>query len=52
MYEWTDWNAGWNGKAKNGSPAPDGTYYYIVTAKGDDGKDYDYTGFIQLIRAR
>lgn len=52
MYEWTDEHAGWNGKAKNGSPAPDGTYYYIVTAKGDDGKDFDYTGFIQLIRAK
>lgn len=52
MYEWTDENGGWNGQAKNGSPAPDGTYYYIINGKGADNKDYMYTGFIQLLREK
>lgn len=50
MYEWSDYNSGWNGKSKNGADAPDGTYYYIIQGKGVDGKDYSYTGFISLIR--
>jgi gliding motility-associated-like protein len=50
MYEWTDQNAGWNGKAKNGKPAPDGTYYYIINGKGIDKKEYVYTGYLQLLR--
>lgn len=52
MYEWNDSSAGWNGQAKNGSPAPDGTYYYIINATGIDNKDYLYTGFVQLIREK
>jgi gliding motility-associated-like protein len=48
LYEWTNEDAGWNGSAKNGKPAPDGTYYYIVSGKGVDGKAYDFTGFVQL----
>ncbi|MBL7883008.1 MAG: gliding motility-associated C-terminal domain-containing protein [Bacteroidia bacterium] len=51
MYEWTNADSnGWNGSAKNGSPAPDGAYYYIITAKGADNKEYNTTGYIQLIR--
>jgi len=51
MYEWTNSQSqGWNGNAKNGSPAPDGTYYYIVEGKGLDNKEYNTTGYIQLIR--
>ncbi|MCW3086377.1 MAG: hypothetical protein JWP12_3743 [Bacteroidetes bacterium] len=50
MYDWTNSNTGWNGKAKNGSDAPDGTYYYIIKGKGIDGKDYNFTGFVSLIR--
>jgi gliding motility-associated-like protein len=52
MYEWNNQSAGWNGDAKNGKPAPDGTYYYIINAKGADNKDYLYTGFIQLLRVK
>ncbi|MCW3086378.1 MAG: hypothetical protein JWP12_3744 [Bacteroidetes bacterium] len=50
MFEWNDEHSGWNGKAKNGAPAPDGTYYYIITATGQDGKKYDYKGYISLMR--
>jgi gliding motility-associated-like protein len=52
MSEVTNENIGWDGKAKNGSDAPDGTYYYIVTADGADGKKYESTGYISLIRAK
>jgi gliding motility-associated-like protein len=48
MSEWTNEEQGWNGKAKNGKPAPDGTYFYIISGKGVDGKAYDFTGFVQL----
>ncbi len=41
---------GWDGRNKTGILATDGTYYYIMSAKGNDGKDYERTGFLQLIR--
>lgn len=50
MFEGTNDNIGWEGKAKNGSAAPDGTYYYIISAKGVDSKEYEFTGYLQLIR--
>lgn len=50
MYEGTNSSTGWEGKAKNGSPAPDGTYYYILSANGIDSKEYEFTGYVQLIR--
>ncbi len=52
MYEWSNPQQGWNGQSKNGSPAPDGSYYYIINAKGVDDKDYMLTGFIQLLREK
>ncbi len=52
MSEVTNESLGWDGNAKNGSDAPDGTYYYIVTADGADGKKYEFTGYVSLIRAK
>ena len=52
MSEVTNESLGWDGKSKNGSDAPDGTYYYIVTADGADGKKYEFTGYVSLIRAK
>lgn len=52
MFEWTNAATGWDGKAKNGSDAPDGTYYYIVNAKGVDNKEYVYKGYLQLLREK
>lgn len=40
--------AGWDGKI-NGKDAEDGTYYYIIKGIGYDDKEYDATGFVQLI---
>ncbi|MCC6837932.1 MAG: gliding motility-associated C-terminal domain-containing protein [Bacteroidia bacterium] len=52
MSEVTNESLGWDGNAKNGAAAPDGTYYYIVTADGADGKEYKFTGYVSLIRAK
>lgn len=48
LHEWTDVNQGWDGKAKSGKQSPDGTYFYIISGKGIDGKSYEYNGFVQL----
>jgi len=39
---------GWDGKI-NGKEAEDGTYYYVIKGIGYDNKEYDATGFVQLI---
>lgn len=42
---------GWDGRTIAGLLAVNGTYYYIIKAQGDDGKSYDLSGFIMLIRS-
>ena len=45
-----DVNKGWNGKAKSGKDAPEGTYYYIINATGIDNKTYSFNGYFMLLR--
>jgi gliding motility-associated-like protein len=40
----------WDGTLNNGSLATDGTYFYILTAKGLNGKDYNSQGSLSLFR--
>lgn len=40
----------WDGKMFNGSQASEGTYYYILKAKGYDGKEYDKQGPLTLVK--
>ena len=49
LFKWTDPAKGWDGKI-NGKPAPEGTYFYIITAKGSDDKIYPLKGHINLLR--
>jgi gliding motility-associated-like protein len=42
----------WDGKAKTGNVADDGVYYYVFTATGYDTKEYPFTGFVQLMKAK
>lgn len=50
IYEWDGApTMGWDGK-HNGKAAEDGTYYYVIKAIGFDDKEYDATGFVQLIK--
>jgi gliding motility-associated-like protein len=39
----------WDGKSPSGLTR-DGTYYYVVTAVGNDSKKYNLSGFLMLIR--
>lgn len=43
-------NIAWDGKNMMGKEAPDGTYFYIITATGKDGLSYDKKGNISLFR--
>ncbi len=42
--------AGWDGRSTSGNPAVNGTYYYIISASGYDGKTYNLTGYLMLIQ--
>ncbi len=43
-------NIAWDGKSNTGKEAPDGTYFYIITAKGKDGVNYETKGTVSLFR--
>jgi gliding motility-associated-like protein len=45
-----DGNVAWDGKNQQGQDMAEGTYYYILTAKGKDGQSYDEKGTISLFR--
>jgi hypothetical protein len=48
VYEWSDLTSGgWNG-----GNYPDGTYYYIITAKGYDNVTYNLHGAVMLLRGK
>jgi gliding motility-associated-like protein len=40
----------WDGRNTAGMQCTAGVYYYVLTAKGTDGKEYEEKGFVQLIR--
>lgn len=40
----------WDGKTKAGAPVADGTYFYIIQAKGLDGKDFNFQGSVNVFR--
>ena len=48
--EWHTTGGGWDGRTASGLEATTGTYYYIITATGKDGKDYYEKGSFSLIR--
>ena len=51
MCEWHTTNGGWDGRnVISGLPSEAGTYYYIIKAKDIQGKEYNETGFVTLIR--
>jgi len=45
LFETTDPATGWNGL-----DATEGTYFYILTGKGNDNKDFEAKGFLTLVR--
>ena len=49
VYSWTDPAKGWNGTI-GGKPAAEGTYFYIINARGSDDKIYKLKGHLNLLR--
>lgn len=50
VYGLTGPNQWWDGKLNNGHDATEGTYYYMLTAEGNDGKKYTYQGSLTLVK--
>lgn len=48
IYQWNGENW-WDGKY-NGKDVAEGTYFYVITAKGTDGVNYNKKGSVALIR--
>lgn len=48
VFSFTDPSQGWDGMYK-GKYVPTGVYYYVIKAKGADGKKYDRSGDINII---
>lgn len=49
MCHFNDPSQGWDGKYK-GKLVPPGVYYYVIRAKGTDGKNYKLSGDINILR--
>ncbi|MFN8257948.1 MAG: PKD domain-containing protein [Bacteroidales bacterium] len=53
MDEWhsiDDAKLGWDGRFDGGQEATPGVYYYVLKAKGFDGKEYKLNSFVHLFR--
>lgn len=51
LYHFTDPSDGWDGKYKGKAVQP-GVYFYVIEAKGADGKKYKKGGDINIIKAK
>lgn len=51
LYSSDDPAQGWDGRFKGKLVSP-GVYYYVIEAKGADGRDYKKSGDINIIRSR
>ncbi|MCC6385717.1 MAG: gliding motility-associated C-terminal domain-containing protein [Bacteroidia bacterium] len=51
IISWDKPGFGWDGTASNGKEAPDGTYFVVVNATGQDGTKYELAKSFQLIRS-
>ena len=50
LYDWKSIDTGWNGRTKGGLLAPEGTYFYVITATGSDQVEYNTKGSFHLGR--
>lgn len=53
VYQWTQPLGGWEGRSTSGIMLEEGTYFFVITAKGIDGDeitDYEVKGDVTLIR--
>ena len=49
VHSWNNPQEGWDGNI-GGKPAAEGTYFYVITAKGADSKVHKLKGHINLLR--
>ncbi|MDC0201950.1 gliding motility-associated C-terminal domain-containing protein, partial [Flavobacteriales bacterium] len=47
---WQDSNHQWDGRGVDGEDLPEGVYYYVLIATGEDGHAYQKKGSITLLR--
>ncbi|HEX5001980.1 MAG TPA: gliding motility-associated C-terminal domain-containing protein [Bacteroidia bacterium] len=50
VYRWTGIEGGWDGTYLSGETAKEGTYFYVIFARGDDDRSYQFKGSVTLIR--
>lgn len=50
VYEWSNPKKAWDGMNKSGNPVEDGVYFYVMTAIGESGKEYQHKGSVSLYR--
>ena len=50
VYSWKTLNQDWNGRGLDGEELPEGVYYYVLNATGEDGYSYTKKGSITLLR--
>jgi gliding motility-associated-like protein len=50
MISWNDVSRGWDGKDAAGNVVTEGTYFYVIQAKGRDKKEYLENGSVTLVR--
>lgn len=50
IMEWRDPSEGWDGNLKNGSPADQGLYYYVVRGNNRKGEPVEIPGLVMLQR--
>jgi gliding motility-associated-like protein len=50
MFAWNNIKGSWDGRTLSGTEVPDGTYFYIIKATGEDGTEYLKKGGFSLIR--
>ncbi|GAB4250900.1 MAG: hypothetical protein Kow0079_04500 [Vicingaceae bacterium] len=50
MFTWNTIKGFWDGRTSAGVECPEGTYYYIIKAKGNDGVEYNEKGSFTLLR--
>lgn len=51
LFKFNNPDDGWDGK-KNGKTVTPGVYFYVIKAKGSDGKKYSKSGDINIIRLK
>ena len=50
VFTWETNDDNWDGTGLNGEALPEGVYYYVLKASGEDGHAYDKRGSVTLFR--